>query len=130
MKGALPQYIRLQAPSRGAAGSLTYGCRRASLGSPQREAQREGEGKKREEELRAELEARSRELEAERRQRSMVKVPPPLTGPQLGSCASSGRAWRLRATRHSQGEAGPLGAQPLPRVLEPAASKAADSTAF
>ena len=25
----------------------------------------------------------------------------PLAVPQLGSCASSGRAWRLRATRHS-----------------------------
>ena len=32
---------------------------------------------------------------------------------QLGSCASSGRAWRLWAVRHSQGEADPLGAQPL-----------------
>ena len=49
---------------------------------------------------------------------------------QLGSCASSGRAWRLWAARHSQGEAGPLSAQPLPRVLELAASKAADLTAF
>ena len=49
--------------------------------------------------------------------------------PQLGSCASSGRAWRLRAARHSQEEADPLGAQPLPRVLEPAASKAADFSA-
>ena len=51
--------------------------------------------------------------------RSMVKVP------QLGSCASSGRASRLWAAQHSQGEAGPLGAQPLPRVLELAASQAA-----
>ena len=50
--------------------------------------------------------------------------------PQLGSCASSGRAWRLRAARHSQGEAGPLGARPLPQALDPAASKAANSTAF
>ena len=50
--------------------------------------------------------------------------------PQLGCCASSGRAWRLWTARHSQGEADPLGAQPLPRVLEPAASKAADSPAF
>ena len=50
--------------------------------------------------------------------------------PQLGSCASSGRAWRLWAARHSQGEAGPLGAQPLPGVLDPAASKGSDSTAF
>ena len=59
----------------------------------------------------------------------MVKVPP-LAVPQLGSCASSGRAWRLWAARYSQTEARPLGAQPLPRVLEPAASKAADVTAF
>ena len=29
---------------------------------------------------------------------------PPLAAPQLGSCASSGRAWRLWAARHSQGE--------------------------
>ena len=38
-----------------------------------------------------------------------------LAVPQLGSRASSGRAWRLwaaRHTNHSQGEAGPLGAQP------------------
>ena len=26
------------------------------------------------------------------------------SAPQLGSCASSGRAWRLRAARHSQGK--------------------------
>ena len=49
--------------------------------------------------------------------------------PQFGSCASSGRAWQLWAARHSQGgETGPLGGQPLPRVLEPAASKVADPT--
>eukprot|EP00964_Phaeocystis_antarctica_P036842 scaffold21024_cov55-Phaeocystis_antarctica.AAC.5 len=48
----------------------------------------------------------------------------PLAVLQLGSCASSGRAWWLRAARHSQGEAQPLGAPPLPRVLESAASKA------
>ena len=41
----------------------------------------------------------------------MVKVPP-LAVPQLGSCASSGRAWRLWAARHSQEEASPLDAQP------------------
>ena len=35
---------------------------------------------------------------------------PPLAVLQLGSCASSGRAWRLWAARHSQEEAGPLGA--------------------
>ena len=28
----------------------------------------------------------------------------PSAVPQLGSCASSGRAWRLRAARHSEGE--------------------------
>ena len=49
---------------------------------------------------------------------------------KLGSCASSERAWRLWAARHSQGEASPLGAQPLPRVLERAASQAAYFTAF
>ena len=49
-----------------------------------------------------------------------------LVAPQLGSCASSGRLWRLRAARHSQKEAGPLGTQPLPRVLELAAPKVAD----
>ena len=62
------------------------------------------------------------------RRGSMVGVPA-LVGPQLGSCASSGRAWRLTA-RHSQGEARPLGPQPLPRVLELAASRAAESTGF
>ena len=53
----------------------------------------------------------------------------PLAVPQLSSCASSGRAWRLRAARHSREEAGPLGAKPLPRVFERAASKAANVTA-
>ena len=62
--------------------------------------------------------------------RSTLKAPPPLAAPQLGSCASSGRAWRLWAARHSQEEAQPLGAQPLPRVLEPTASQAADPTSF
>ena len=32
----------------------------------------------------------------------------PLAAPQLGSCTSSGCAWRLWAARHSQEEAGPL----------------------
>ena len=59
----------------------------------------------------------------------MLKVPP-LAVPQFGSCASSGRAWWLWAAQYSQQEAGPLGAQPVPRMLEPAASKAADFTAF
>ena len=49
--------------------------------------------------------------------------------PQLGCCAFSGRTWRLWAARYSQEEAGPLSAQPLPRVLKLAASKAADFTA-
>ena len=52
-----------------------------------------------------------------------------LPAPQRGSRASSERAWRLRAARHAQGEAGPLGVQPLPRLLEPACCKAADLTA-
>ena len=68
------------------------------------------------------------------RRRSTLKVPPPpppsLAAPQLGPCASSGRAWRLRAAQHSQKEADPLGAQPLPRLLELAASKVADLPAF
>eukprot|EP00964_Phaeocystis_antarctica_P160914 scaffold132898_cov45-Phaeocystis_antarctica.AAC.1 len=34
---------------------------------------------------------------------------------QLGSCTSSGRAWRLWAARHAQGEAWPLGSQQRPR---------------
>ena len=59
----------------------------------------------------------------------MVRVRP-LAVPQLGSCASSRRALRLQAARHSQEEASPLWAQPMPRVLERAVSKAADSTAF
>ena len=59
----------------------------------------------------------------------MLKVAP-VSVPQLGSCASSGRAWRLWAARHSQEQARPLAAQPLPRVLELAASKAANFTAF
>ena len=59
----------------------------------------------------------------------MVKSAPLSAVPQLGACASSGCAWRLWAARHSYGEARPLGSQPLPRVLEPAASKVADSTA-
>ena len=48
----------------------------------------------------------------------------------FGFWAASGRARRLWAARHSQEEASPLGAQPLPRVLELAASEAAHFTAF
>ena len=61
--------------------------------------------------------------------RSMVKAAP-LAVPEVGSCACSGRAWRLCAARHSQEEAGPRGAQPLPRLLEPIASKAARFPTF
>ena len=49
--------------------------------------------------------------------------------PQLAPCASPGRAWRLWAARHSQGEAQPLGAPPPPPELERTASKVADVTA-
>ena len=55
---------------------------------------------------------------------------PPLAVLQLGSCASSRCTFRLWIARHSQGEAQSLGARPLPRALERAASKAADFTAF
>ena len=54
----------------------------------------------------------------------------PLAVPELGCSASSGRAWRLWAAQHSNAEASPLGAQPLPRVLELAAAKAAYFIAF
>ena len=54
----------------------------------------------------------------------------PLAVAQLGSCASSGHTWRPWVTRHSREEAGLPGAQPLPRVLELAASKATHFTAF
>ena len=60
---------------------------------------------------------------------SMLKVPPSWAVPQLGCCGSSGRAWRLWLSRHSEGEAGPLGAPPVPQALELAASKVTDSTA-
>ena len=50
----------------------------------------------------------------------------PSAAHQLGPCASSGRAWRLWLAGRSEGwEPRTLGAQPLPRVLELAASKAA-----
>ena len=55
----------------------------------------------------------------------------PLAVLQLGSYASSGRAWRLWAARHSQEAANPLRTQPLPRLLElAAASNAADVIAL
>eukprot|EP00964_Phaeocystis_antarctica_P086490 scaffold54785_cov48-Phaeocystis_antarctica.AAC.1 len=64
----------------------------------------------------------------------MAKVPPRQCPPRQcpGSARApggSGRARRLCAPRRSQGGAQPLGAQPLPRVLGRAASKAADSPA-
>ena len=43
----------------------------------------------------------------------MVKVPA-LAAPQLAPCASSARAWRIWAARHSQGEAPPTGRQANP----------------
>ena len=55
---------------------------------------------------------------------------PRCAAPQLAPRASSGRARRLRAAQHSQGEAAPPGAQPRPRLLKPTATEAADSTAF
>ena len=42
-----------------------------------------------------------------------------LAVPEVGSCTSSGRVWRLWAARHSQGEARPPGAQPMPAVVDP-----------
>ena len=59
----------------------------------------------------------------------MVKVPPwqcPSSAPVPPQGAPGGSG-QLETPRR---EAGPLGAQPLPRVLELAASKVADSTAF
>ena len=59
----------------------------------------------------------------------MVKV-------QSGHCPSSapvpaqGKPGGVWEARYSHEEDRPLGAQPLPRVLEPAASKAAEVTAF
>ena len=49
-----------------------------------------------------------------------------LAAPQLGCCACSGRASRLWAARHSPGRGSATAAQPLPRLLEPAGTKAAD----
>ena len=50
--------------------------------------------------------------------------------PQLGSCASAGRAWWLRAARHSPSVARPQGTQPPPRGLKRAASKGRASRRF
>ena len=52
----------------------------------------------------------------------------PLAAPQLGSCASSGRAWQPWLAQRSKGRGRLLGAQPPPRVLELAAFSAADFT--
>eukprot|EP00964_Phaeocystis_antarctica_P084904 scaffold53562_cov36-Phaeocystis_antarctica.AAC.1 len=60
---------------------------------------------------------------------SMVKATPwqcPRSAPTPPQCAPGGSSW-LGAPRR---EAGPLGAPPLPRVLERAASEAADVPAF
>ena len=56
--------------------------------------------------------------------RSTAKVTA-LAVPQLAPCASSARAWRLRAARYSQSEAQPLGARPPPWGFKQAASKVA-----
>ena len=56
---------------------------------------------------------------------------PPLAGPQLAPLRLlRARLVALAGSTHSQGEPRPLGTQPLPRVLELAASKAASFTAF
>ena len=44
---------------------------------------------------------------------------PLLVVPQLGSCTSSGRAWRLWAARHSQREAQLAGLASADKVLLP-----------
>ena len=58
---------------------------------------------------------------------------PPWAVPELGSCASSERAWRLWAALGGwllpRRPTRPLGANPLPRVLQPAAIKVASSAA-
>ena len=51
----------------------------------------------------------------------------PLAVPELGSCATTGRAWRLWAASTLPEEGGwLLGAPPLPQLLESATSKTAD----
>ena len=63
-------------------------------------------------------------------------APPASAAPELGGCAcacASSQGARMAALGGSallEGEAGPFGALPLPRVLERAASKVADSAAF
>jgi hypothetical protein len=52
----------------------------------------------------------------------------PLSSARVGSCASTGRAWHLWAAQYFQEvKAGSLGAQLLPRLLDPATSNIADS---
>ena len=54
-----------------------------------------------------------------------------LLAPELGSCGSSGRARRLFAAGCSQSRVPATGQRrPRPQLLERAASKAAESTAF
>ena len=60
---------------------------------------------------------------------SRVKAPP-WQCLSSASYAFPGCAWWLWSVRHSQSEARPLGAQPLPRLLEPTASTADGFTAF
>ena len=56
----------------------------------------------------------------------------PLGGmvPQFAPCASSGRARRPLAARHSQGEAQPPGAPPRPRGLKRAGSEVTECASF
>ena len=56
---------------------------------------------------------------------------PPLAVPELGSCDSAGRAWRLWAARHSQGKRlRHWASSHCLRALGPAASTLADATAL
>ena len=82
--------------------------------------------------MRAEGALMADELEALADHHLFGGPPPSMVKVQSGQCPSSApvprqgtRAERLWAAQHSQEEAGPLGAPPLPRVLELAASKAA-----
>ena len=54
----------------------------------------------------------------------------PLAAPERDSCACSWLLVALGGSTLPRGEVEPLGAQPLPKLLEPAASEVADSTAF
>ena len=56
--------------------------------------------------------------------RGMSQTPPCLVAPRFGSCASLVRSWRLSRVRV---EARPLGAKPLPWMLELAAIQKSSS---